>query len=282
MAGPNIQINRFKDLSVSKAGSPINGLVSARYSLNRDVNNIFKLGSSNPVANYGSLPEIEVSYTGYANGSIGGFDVSEANTFTTISINGSNGGVSCGLAVLSSVRFDMSVDEPFTITKTFTGYSKPQGGEGGGGGSLLPYVIKRADYSGGLPSGISGNYLTKVSAEISISREIVGEFATRRPYASVVTYPIKQSITYDVIASAMDSVVIDDLYQACENPDSTKYDASIGACGIGYGISNAYVTSIEYGGGEASPNGSPQTISITYTSYDEIPRLKPIILFDQV
>lgn len=277
--GTNVKINQFHNLSVSVCGSNLSGLISAEYGLSRNINNLYQFGKRAPIATYGDMPEIQVSYTGHAK-SMGSFSANEANSFSTITINGAEGGVSASLALLSNFRYNFQIDGPFTITKTYTGFAKPSAGGGGGGGSSNVTVTKRADYSGSLPPGIQGNYLQSVTAEISINRQNIGEFATRKPYASVVSFPLQQSITYEVIASSMDSVIISDLYNACQNPDSTTYNASISACGVSFSISKAYVTSIQYSGGEASAGSKPQTISITYTSYEDIPGIKPVIYFD--
>lgn len=278
MPGNNVHINRYKDLSVTKGGSALSGLVSATYGFNRNINTLFTTGNSQPVAKYGDTPDIQVSYTGYSN-KVGGFDLGEANSFTNIAINGKNGGVVCDLALLASVSYNFSIDSPFTITKTFKGYSKPAGAGGSSGLDEEFHAPARQDYTGSLPAGISGNHLQKVTAEISIERQVIQEFARRKPYACVINYPIKQSITYEVFSDSLDSVTIDDLGQACKNPSSEKYNATITACGSSFTIANAYVTSINYSGGEAQRGGSPQTISITYTSYEDIPGLIPVIIF---
>lgn len=277
--GPNAKINRFHNISVSKCGSNLVGLISAEYSLSRNINNLYKTGSSIPVASYGDMPDVEVSYTGHAS-SMGSFDVSEANTFNTITIQGGDGGVSASLAILSSFKYNFQIDGPFTITKSYRGYAKPTASGGGGSAPGSVTVLKRQDYSGNLPNGIDGNFLQSITASIDIQRQTIGEFASRKPYASVVSYPLVKSITYEVIASSMDSIVISDLYTACQNPDSSTYNASISACGVSFSISKAYVTSIQYGGGEATRGSSPQTISITYSSYEDISGLKPVIYFD--
>jgi len=280
--GPTIKVNQFHKLSVSNCGNNLSGLISAEYSLSRNINALYRLGNRSPIATYGDMPEIQVSYTGHAP-EMGSFNVTEANKLATIDISVSNGGVSASLALLSKFSYNFQTDGPFTITKSYTGFAKPSGGGGGGGGgggygSVV--VAKRQDYGGNLPAGISGNYLQSVSAEVSINRQNIGEFATRKPYASVVQFPLQQSITYEVIASSMDSITINDLYTACKNPGSQTYSASISACGVSLSISKAYVTSIQYSGGEASLGSKPQTISITYTSYEDIPGINPIIYFD--
>lgn len=279
--GPTININQFHKLSVRNCGTSLSGLISAEYALTRNVNTLYKLGSRSPIATYGDMPEIQVSYTGHA-AEMGSFNPSEANILSSIDISGENGGVNASLALLSNFRYNFQTDGPFTITKSYKGFAKNSsgGGGGGGGGYRSIKVAKRADYSGSLPAGISGNHLQSVSAEISINRQNIGEFATRKPHASVVQFPLQQSITYEVIASSMDSIIINDLYYACQNPNGPTYSAGISACGVSFGIEKAYVTNIQYSGGEASAGSKPQTISITYTSYEDIPGIKPVIFFD--
>lgn len=278
MSGNTVHVNKFKDLTASVCGAVKNGLVSVSYSMNRNVNAIFAPG--NPKATtYASLPDIEAVLTGYANGDIGGFDLSEANGFQRIDIHGKNGGVAVDFAVLTNISFNMTVDEPFTISKTYSGFSKPQGSSGGQS-TLIPYVIKRADYTGSLPPGLEGNHLISVKGEIQINRSYVEQFATRKPYASVVNYPMTSSITYEVHSDSMDQIVIDDLEEACKNPKTPKYNVSIGACGIVFPVSKAYITGIEYGGADAGSQDF-QTISVTYTSYESIEGIEPVIILDE-
>lgn len=277
MSGPSV--NQYKDLGASIDGSSINGLTSVSYSYRRTINNIFSPGNRVPIT-YGSIPEIDLTITGYAAGGIGGFNLEQANKFCTASISGKNGSAAVGYALLTSLSYNFTVDEPFTISKTFTGISKPAG-SGSGSSSGKPYVIKRQDYSGGLPAGINGNHLRGVRAEISLNREFISQFGTRKPYASVLNFPITRSITYDVYADKMDSVVVDDLQSACKNPSSTLFSCGISACGVSFDISSAHVTNIEYGGGDASARDF-QTISITFTSYEDIPGLKAAIIFNDI
>lgn len=280
MSGSNIVVNQFKDLTASVCGSPKNGLVSVSYSLSQTVNNIFRKGNPEPIS-YAPLADIEATLTGYANGDIGDFSLAEANGFQKIDINGKGGGVSVDYAVLTGVSYNMTVDEPFTISKTYSGFAKPNGSSSSEESSLIPYVIKRGDYTGGLPPGLSGNYLVSVKGEISIDRSYIEQFATRKPYASVVNYPVTRSITYEVYASSMDSITISDIQNSCQNPTSSRYNVSIGACGIGFNVDKAFATSIQYNGADAGSGGF-QTISVTYTSYANIEGLEPVIILDEL
>lgn len=276
MPGPIIQVNKYKDLSVSRCGSPISGLVSASYSFNRTFNNIYSKGSSTPVATYGAAPDISLTYSSYG----GSFSIAEANAFSKYEISGASGGVAVDFALLSSFSFDLTVNSYLTVSKTFTGFSKPSGGGGGGGAPGQPTIIKRQDFGGSIPGEIAGNHLQKISGQINIGRQFIGEFATRKPYASVVQFPITASITYEFLTDGMDSISVDALQQACKNPDSTETSVGVSACSFSFSLSKAYVTAIEYRGGDATNTGDFQTASVTYTSYESLPGLKPVIIFN--
>lgn len=278
----NETVNQYKDLTVTigSGSGALEGLISVQYTMNRNINTIFRTGSSVPAGKYGDLPDIEVSYTGHA-AKLGSFTATEANAFQEITINGKEGSVTAGLALLSSFSYDFTIDKPFAISKTFKGYSKTSSSGGGLTTTTSEYPIaSRKDFSGSLPAGISGNYLQSVKASISINRELVKQFANRKPYASIIKYPISQSITYELITSAMDTIEINDLYEACKNPSSSTYNASFSACGVSFSVNKAYITNISYSGAEASSSSSPQTMSVTYTSYEDIEGLEPIVYFD--
>jgi hypothetical protein len=276
VSGNNVRITQYKDVGVSKCGTPISGLLSASYSFSRNVNSIFSSGRRTPIVSYGNLPEITVSYSAYE----GSFDPGEANSFSTIDISGAGGSVSVSYALLTSFSFEMTVEGYLSVTKTFTGYAKTSGGGGGGGALTEPTISKRQDFSGSLPPGLSGNYLQKVSGSIEIGRQTIAQFATRKPYASVVSFPIISSITYDFFTNSMDSLSVDDLEAACKNPGSQTYSASVSACGFSFDISKAFVTSIDYSGAEASNTTGFQNGSVTYSSYQDIPQIKPVIIFN--
>jgi hypothetical protein len=275
VSGNNVTITRYKDVGVSKCGARISGLISASYSFSRNINSIFATGRREAVASYGNLPEITVSYSAYE----GSFDPGEANSFSTIDISGVEGSVSVSYALLTSFSFEMTVEGYLSVTKTFTGYGKPFGGNVGG---LLtqPTIYKRKDFSGSLPPGLSGNYLQKVSGSLEIDRQTIAQFATRKPYASVVSFPIRSSITYDFFTKSMDSLSVDDLEAACKNPGSQTYSASVSACNFSFDVSKAFVTSIDYSGAEASNTTGFQNGSVTYSSYQDIPQIKPVIIFN--
>lgn len=275
MPGP--KVTKYKDITVSRCGSQLPGLVSASYSFKRTINNIFGKGSSTPIATYGAIPNIDLSYTSYD----GSFDINDANVAAKFDIGGIGGGVAVDYAVLTSMSFEMSVNSYLNVTKNFSGFSKPSSAA-----SSLPIsngpptIIKRQDFSGNIPSELSGNHLQKINGELSINRQPIPEFASRKPYASVVQFPLSASITYEFFTDQMDSLTISSLQEACKNPDATTSNVGVSACGFSFNITNAYITSIEYRGGDASNVGNFQTMSVTYTSYETPSGLEPIIIFD--
>jgi hypothetical protein len=271
----NAHINQYKDLCASKGGP---GLAAVSYSLSRGVKNVYGPGQRKAIATYGELPTIELSISSYS----GSFSVEEANSLSSVSISGKGGSTSVDKAVLSGFSFDLSVDSPLIVTKTYSGFAKSSSSGGGGGCADQPSIVKRQDFGGSIPAEIAGNHLQRVSGRVSIGRQFINEFATRRPYASVVTFPIERSITFEAYTNNMDSVIIEDMERACKNQQSATSDVGVSACGFSFNITKAYITSLEYSGGDASSPGDFQTVSITYTSYEDILGLKPIILMDQV
>jgi hypothetical protein len=90
------------------------------------------------------------------------------------------------------------------------------------------------------------------------------------------------SIKYDFLTEGVDSYVLDAFSQACGDPDTTKYSLSASSCGISIAVNSAFITDLSYSGGEASQSSKPQTGSVTFTSYETISGLKPVIKFDEV
>jgi hypothetical protein len=280
VAGPPPTINFFHNLGV-KSGGPLCGLYSAQYSFSRSIKSIYSPGNSNPIAKYAELPNIEMSYSQYMD-SAGSPSPSEFNSISKIELQNRSGSVICDLALLSKLVYSFTIDGPFLVTKTYQGYGKPAGGGAASICSGTPRIFKRQDYSGGSPPGIGSSVLVGVTAEITVNRQTVPEFATRRPYASFVSYPMTSSIKYDLYTESVDSYILDAFAQACGDPNSTTYSLSAGACGVSVSISKAYVTDLSYSGGDAVKGSSPQTVSVTFTSYETLPGLRSVIKFDEL
>jgi hypothetical protein len=76
--------------------------------------------------------------------------------------------------------------------------------------------------------------------------------------------------------------VLDSLQNSCGDPSLGFYSLSASACGKGISINNAVLTELSYSGGDASSGSTPQTVNITFTSYDSYSAIKPVIFFDNI
>lgn len=279
MAGTG-KISLYPNIGIKKCGENLCGLYSAQYSFNRNIRSIYAAGRSTPVTKYGELPNIEVSYSQHLDAS-GNFDVSEFNTISKLELAIRDSTVVCDMAFLSRLSYSFNIDGPFLVTKTYTGYSKAQSGSGSvncENGSLR--IFSRTDYSGSIPPGIASDAITSVTVDITVNRETVPEFATRKPYGIYIVYPITSSIKFDAYTKGADSYVLDSMQNACGDPDLVLYSLSARACGKGITINKALLTDLTYSGGEATANSAPQTVSVTFTSYETFDGIKPTILFD--
>ena len=267
-----MSISRYFDVGVDG----LEGLYSAEYSLNNNINTLFGLGNKNAISTYPELPEIELSYQQYTNKG-GTFNINEANSLSSYTLYSKNSAVVCDLAYLSQFEYNFSVDGPFLVKKTFKGYAKTSGGGSAGKFNSKYSPNERQDYTGDLPEGLSGE-LISVNLQISINRQVIGQFGSRKPYALVATFTMTSSITYTLYGSES-SVIDTSNTPPCSNPSCIRFKASVGSCSASYSIDNAFITSITYSGADATRGSDFQKVSVTYTSYDTIDGLEPIILF---
>lgn len=311
---PCIGISRCNENNI------LNNIITAELGFSISINNILSPGTSSPIASYSDLPEVDFSYTEYmqnfikleneyglnnfvgwdlvvgadeASGSLSAGLFSGSSTLMgSISnpasiINGSPpyAGIRCSLAYLSSIQYNLSVDGFFTTKRDYKGYSK----QGSSGLSSKTFTEsqetpkRRQCYVENLPYKISNNAVQSIDVTYTINRTSVPEFATRKPYALYVNFPIETSVTFELLSQQLDSYSIDSMQTACKNITPLKENIIISVDGSSPSnslvINNAYITSLRYGGASAQSNDN-QTISVTYTSYDDpCPpgKLKPVI-----
>ena len=278
MSGTSL-INLYPNIGVKKGSTKLCGLYSAQYSLSRNIKSIYAYGKTSPVTKYAELPNIELSYAQYLDAA-GNFDPQEFNSESKLELIIRDSTVVCDKAVLSRLSYSFGIDGPFLVTKTYTGYTKSPAGSGSPNctGSA-PRVFKRQDYKGSVPPGINAEALTSVTVDISVNRETIPEFATRKPYGVYVAFPVTTSIKYEAYTKGADSYVLDMMKNACGDPDMGSYTLSANACGVGITVNNAFLTDLSYSGAEASKGSSPQIVSVTFTSFETYPGIKPVVLF---
>lgn len=277
-------------LGIGQCGSgPMSGIISAKYSLNREINHIFAPGKTNPIATYGAMPNIEISYTQYLssftslaseNGlnNFTGFDMMVGSDSSTSNPN-LNKTIRGSFMLLNSITYNLGINSPFTVEKSYSGYSKPAGGPGGTLPASTANVLRRQSFNGTLPSQIAETSPQNISASFKINRDFIGEFGTRKPYASYIRFPIESSCTFEVLTKELDQYVIDAMQSACQNPQTYSQDIVLSLCGnLGsITIKKAYLTSLSYSGGDAGSNDN-QTLSVTYTGYASPDNITPVLI----
>lgn len=277
-------------LGIGQCGSgPMSGIISAKYSLSREVSNIFAPGKSSPAATYGAMPNIEISYTKYLtsfaplaqedglNSFVGfdmmvGSDSSSSNPNLNKTIRGS-------FMLLSSITYNLGINSPFTVEKSYIGYSKPAGGPGGTLPPSTAKVLMRQSFNGTLPTQIANTSPQNISVSFKINRDFIGEFATRKPYASYIRFPIESSCTFELLTKDLDNYILDAMDSACKNPQTYAQDIVLSLCGnLGsITIKKAYLTSLNYSGGDAGSQDN-QTLSVTYTGYASPDNITPVLI----
>lgn len=283
-------------------GSPLSDIISVEYSLNRSINNIYKPQDSNPIATYGGNPDIEIRYTSYmtdgftplsnetgVNEAVGfklliGLD--DPNSWPDIrntNIPLDHKAIGGSLMLLTSINYNLIIDGPFTISKNYSGYSKPTVDPQGvvpfkSATNIAEYIFLRHKFRGTLPPEIQSNALQSISVTRTLNRQLVGEFATRKPYASYIVFPVETSCTFELLCQDMDTYAISAMDTACKNPKTYKQDINLSFCeGNSLTIPKAYLTGLQYGGGAAGSNDN-LTMSVTYTSFETPAGLEPVYI----
>jgi hypothetical protein len=297
----------FACLGVAKCGGGLlSKVISAELGLNRKVNTIFSPGSSSAVATYSDMPDTTFSYTSYldtitpianedgVNNFIGfdmaiGLDNGSAGLFSGSSslIPNANGSppyaaIRCSMANLVSLKYSLPVDGFFTVTREYRGYSKSSTNPPGSFTESQGDVLRRQCFTGTLPANIANNAIQNIDITYSINRTPVGEFSTRKPYASYVNFPLETTISFDMITQTLDSYSFDALQSACktQTPSAENITISIENAGA-ITITSAYLTDLRYNGGSANSNDS-QTLTATYTSYTTFDGISPVIFSGEV
>ena len=271
-------------------------VISGSLSLSRSISNIFAREKRDPIATYGEMPSVDFTYNQYLStltpfaDEIGindptGFDLLIGDDSADY-ISGTLSSTRCSFALLSSVTYNLPVDSFFTVEKKYIGFSKTTGSASAAGfGSIVSDpILRRESFVSGLPGQLNNQPIQNISINFSINRTHVNEFATRKPYASYVNFPLETTVTFEVLTQQIDSYSMDALESACQNPSSYKQDITISlSCGGGsITIPQAYLTNLNYSGGDAN-SSSNQTLSATYTSYKvaNSQQIKPVIIMPE-
>jgi hypothetical protein len=272
-------------------GSGLTGVVSGSLSFERPYRNIFTRANRNPIATWGEIPNVSFSYTKYLDSFVAFANEDGINNFvgfdlivgddTQPNLTSSIHGARCSLALLESVTYNLPVDGSFTVERKYKGSSKPlyQGTQSVAAAKAS--VKRRQCYTSGLPTKLKNNAIQNITISFSINRSAIEQFATRKPYAYVVNWPIETNVTFEMLNQYGEDYAADANIDACKNPTSNKENITISLSGGGGSITipNAYLTNLTYSGGEANSN-SNQTISASFTSFDVVnsSSINPVII----
>lgn len=280
-------------------GTPIVGAKSVGMSFSRNISNIFAPQNKNPIATYGNLPDIEVSFSSYMTGFSSIVNEVGLNSFTGIDILAGPDINKCivpdqmtrlSYLLLTSIVYNMPAQGFFSVERTYKGWNKnsctvPGGGAFSGCNSENAQPIEGDVYTrqyfslsgSNLPNEIRDNPLDNVTVSASINRQFVQEFATRKPYASYVSFPIETSCTFDFTCQKLDNYTFDLTSSACKNAPSYKTNIKIALCNGSIDINDAYLTSFKYSGA-GSDDSSNLKLSVTYTGYTSPSGISPVLI----
>lgn len=294
----NKRIN-YACLALAYCGErPIDGVKSVGFSFSRSISNVYGRGSSTPAATYGQLPDIEFSYSSHVTSGTGfpgfqnepgltdyvSFDMmigSDTSSLLTTPIQT----LRMSYLLLSSITYNLTVDGLFSIDRTFKGWNK-SANCGQGLGRLTAssgVILNRAAFSpqnSTLPSVVSGSAVQNINISMNINRSFVGEFATRKPYASYINFPIETTCTINtIIQNSLENYTFDLLQTACRNGPLYTENLKIATCAGSAPIliNRAHLTSFDYSGAEAQQGGGNLQLSLTYTGYQPPAGIEPVI-----
>jgi hypothetical protein len=281
-------------LGVSRCdGGFIPGVTSAIFSLDQESKPIYSLENPDPVASLKSLPQINFSYSEHFTSfkdlqdedgvnEVVGWDLTVGSETDEI-LNGISA-IRASNCLLSSVDYSLSVDSPFSVTRSYTGFIKTTGSAVSGSESeaKVKYRPSLNLNACTLPDIFSSSVLQKININMNINRENIMEPFTMNPYASVIKYPILTTVDFEYSVIDQDSSGFD-LPTKCEAQYMDDFiDIKITVCNGGsLTIKKSFLSSVSYTGGDASRQSSNQTAKAQYKSYYAPTTIEPFVILPE-
>lgn len=197
----------------------------------------------------------------------------------------------CRYLLLDSIEYNLSVDNFFTMTKTFKGFSRyvcdyngsspePIGPQEPLDPEIPPayssLLLLKQNFNvstSSLPTTLLNNPIQNITIKKSFNRKTITESGTRTPYAFVSNIPTETTVSVEMISQNLDEYNQTFSTTACASSDIPSASLDIDICSVVEDeetISSinfqGYVSTINYSGGDAS--GGNQTINIEYIQYD--------------
>lgn len=285
---------------IAKCGGPlISGARSISISANKAFTNLYAPGKKDATATYSSLPDVTLSYSSYLKSIPPLSSEPGINNYTGFDVAIGNDDAECitpkaamrfSYMFLKSITYKFSVDDLFTIDREYVGWIKDAtcGNPGAFTCANSPPTTetkvsgrRKYDKNSKVPSIVSfaNSALQNITVTCNINRQYVQEFATRKPYASYVVFPVERNAVFNtLITDTLDSYNLKYLLKACKNNKSDKEDISISVCDGGGSIDvpKAYFTNLAYNGADVT--GGNLEFSLSFTSYESDIITKPVVL----
>lgn len=191
----------------------------------------------------------------------------------------------CRYLLLDSIEYNLSINDFFTLTKNFKGFSRyicsttnnitvPRCGIPIPANTDLVGRRQNFHISGSsLPSILTtSNVLQNITIKSSINRKQISETGTKTPYGSSVNFPVETSISFELVSQNLDNYNDTFNIASCAGLTEDFTNITIGICGRGNEISgsltinDAYLSNVSYNGGDTG--GGNQILTIEYISYD--------------
>jgi hypothetical protein len=201
----------------------------------------------------------------------------------------------CRYLLLESVEYNLSVDNFFTLTKNFKGFSRyicsttqnptiPRCSDPNPTNTDLVGRRQNFHVSGSsLPSVLTtSNALQNISIKSTINRKQISETGTKTPYGSAINFPIETTISFGLISQNLDNYNDTFSTVSCSGLMNELTNINIAICGQGdiidgsLSINDAFLSNVNYNGGDTG--GGNQIITIDYVSYDSL-GIDPLIEF---
>lgn len=298
----------YANHGVAVNGTTVQGAQSVSVNTNFNIEQVFQLGR---LAIYDTVqvdPEVEVTINKaldghsliYSLAAVSGdslIEMSKDKSSITLTVGDDTKkcltDIGCNIemtgAYLSSLNYTFPVDGNFTEEVTFIGTHKGAGGvvaapdpepdANGAGGNKI--VLRRQNYSNGsiIPGLVTGaGNLSQITISADLGREAIYRLGQFAPYERVVNFPIEITVSFDVIATCTDGVLVEGVDEDanCSTPALPSDETiKIQLCEEGGDIVYCFdlgtrcsLQSTSYSGGDTG--GGNVTITYTYVSYNEL------------
>jgi hypothetical protein len=284
--------------------SILEGVQSVGVTSSKDIEYFLPSASKISTGFFSSVPDISFNYSQILHSFEDLDDIDGVNDYVDLYMFVGDENVSCLDAsryiicrylLLESIEYNLSVDNFFTLTKNFKGFSRyicsttqnptiPRCSDPNPTNTDLVGRRQNFHVSGSsLPSVLTtSNALQNISIKSTINRKQISETGTKTPYGSAINFPIETTISFGLISQNLDNYNDTFSTVSCSGLMNELTNINIAICGQGdiidgsLSINDAFLSNVNYNGGDTG--GGNQSITIDYVSYDST-GIEPLIEF---